>query len=219
MTPPHPAVYSAALYDIFLAILAERCRPGATVLDPMAGTGGIHRLRDHGYQTVGVEIEKEWAEASPWTLNADAMSLPFRSETFDAIITSPTFGNRMADHHEAKDGSYRRTYRHLLGRPLAPQSTGSLQWGSTYRVIHTVIWLEAYRVLRPGGTFVLDIKDHIRNLQRAHVSDWHFRYLRGLGLRLDEVVRPELPGFLYGENRELRLPERVLVFTKPVTLA
>ena len=47
----------------------------------------------------------------------DATALPFADWTFDAVITSPTYGNRMADHHNAQDGSRRVSYRHSGKHP------------------------------------------------------------------------------------------------------
>jgi hypothetical protein len=82
------------------------------------------------------------------------------------------YGNRMADHHIAHDGSPRHTYRHVLGQPLTPGNSGALQWGDgiagrsgageEYRALHVAVWTEARRVLKPRGIFVLNVKDHIR---------------------------------------------------------
>ena len=70
------------------------------------------------------------------TVVGDARALPFADASFHAIATSPCFGNRMADHHEARDPSVRHTYRHRLGRPLSEGSAGALQWGPAYREFH-----------------------------------------------------------------------------------
>lgn len=51
------------------------------------------------------------------TVIGDATRLPFDNRMFDAVITSPTYGNRMADHHDAQDGSKRITYRHSGRHP------------------------------------------------------------------------------------------------------
>jgi tRNA G10 N-methylase Trm11 len=207
---------------VFLYVVKNYGSPGDWVLDPFAGIGGIHYLDQFGFPTVGVEIEPEWAAAHPRTVQGDATMLPFADEVFPFVITSPCFGNRMADHHDAQDGSYRRTYKHCLGRDLSRANTGAMQWGSAYRTIHAVAWYEVWRVTRPGGVFVLDSKDHIRDHQRQHVTHWHYRVLTGLGFSLAEVIEPEVPGFKFGENRDepgkqpFRLPEQVLIFQKPV---
>jgi tRNA G10 N-methylase Trm11 len=208
------------LYDVFLYVVKNYGSPGDWVLDPFAGTGGIHYLDQFGFPTVGVEIEPEWCN-HPRTVQGDATNLPFADETFPFVITSPCFGNRMADHHDAQDGSYRRTYKHSLGRDLSPANTGALPWGQAYRVIHAVAWYEVWRVTRPGGVFVLDSKDHIRDHRRQHVTNWHYQVITGLGFELAEVIRPQVKGFRMGENRDnpgtqpFRLPERALIFLKP----
>jgi tRNA G10 N-methylase Trm11 len=195
--------------------------PGDWVLDPFAGTGGVHFLDQFGFPTVGVEIEPEWAGAHSRTVQGDATRLPFADGVFPLVFTSPCFGNRMADHHNARDGSYRRTYKHCLGRDLSPNNTGAMPWGPSYRVIHAVAWYEVWRVTEPGGVFVLDSKDHLRGRERQHVTNWHYQTITGLGFDLVEVIRPDVRGFKFGENRDQpgrqppRLPERVLVFRKP----
>lgn len=194
--------------------------PGDWVLDPFAGIGGIHYLDQFGFPTVGVEIEPEWCN-HPRTVRADATFLPFADEVFPIVITSPTFGNRMADNYNVQDSSIRRNYRLFLGHELAPANTGAMPWGPAYRVLHAVAWYEVWRVTKPGGVFVLDIKDHIRNHRRQHVADWHYQTITRLGFDLVEVIRPEVKGFKFGENRDepgkqpFRLPERVLIFQKP----
>ena len=92
---------------------------------------------------------------------ANAIALPFRDESFDAVVTSPTYGNRFADKHNAKDGSIRRSYTHDLGRTLHAENSGSMQWGQAYRDLHVKAWAECFRVVRPGGLFVLNISDHV----------------------------------------------------------
>lgn len=118
----HPAKFSSSI----LTVLAGLVQPEWRILDPFAGTGRVHSL---GSNTWGVEIEPEWASMHPRTIVGDALHLPFAAKSFDAVITSPTYANRLADHHEAKDGSVRHSYRHDLGRPLHPSNSGQLQWG------------------------------------------------------------------------------------------
>src|SRR3990167_7947475 len=156
-TPPkHPAKFGDAVLDAAVQLLYRVHAPGAktdggpmTILDPFAGVGKVHRLRDYGFLTIGVEIEPEWADQSPHTVVGDALDLPWPNAHFDAICTSPSYGNRMADHHDAKDGSPRHTYRHYLGRPLSPHNSGAMQWGREYRAFHRRAWAEAARVLKP----------------------------------------------------------------------
>ena len=156
------------------------------------------------------------------------------------------YGNRMADHHEARERctacrgigatprpagqggavagdlctkcngtgqrDHRRiTYRHRLGRPPTKGSAAGLQWGPAYRRLHIEAWQEALRVIRPGGLFVLNIKDHVRggNLQR--VPEWHVQTLQALGARLYSAQPIETPGMRFGANRDARAEFELVV--------
>jgi len=210
----HPARYSDALIPVF-ADLLRAYSPGHTVLDPFAGTGRIHALRPD-WETWGVELEPEWAELSEWTRQGSALELPWSTGEFDAVVTSPTYGNRLADHHNATDPERRRSYTHDLGRDLHPDNTGAMQWGDDYRHMHGAAWMEAARVLKPGGVFLLNIKDHIRGGERQHVAGWHVSQLILLGFTLlchEPVVTPSLR---QGENSHghMRLVEEIYVLRK-----
>ena len=209
---PHPAPFSPDVLEAFAAATPR----GARVLDPLAGIGRIHVLA--GRETWGVELEREWARAHPRTLVADSRALPFPDGTFDAIATSPPYGNRLADNPlRFKKQSRRRTYAGSLGRDLSPGSAASLQWGPKYRGLMAGIWAESVRVLRPEGRFVLNVKDHIRAKSIAGTTGWHLQELIGLGLRLVYVVSAGSgQGWRVGANSEARAgSELVALFVKP----
>jgi SAM-dependent methyltransferase len=208
----HPARYSTNLIPIFADILDGYDH----VLDPFAGTGRIHELPMH---TVGVEIEPEWAALHPDTVEGSALDLPWEDAEFDAVCTSPTYGNRLADSHNASDPERRRSYTHDLGRKLSADNSGAMQWGDEYREFHETAWAEAVRVLRHGGRFVLNIKDHIRGGQRQYVTDWHVGVLRDLGLRYAFALTVDTRHLRQGDNAEARVEgEQVIVFDKAVAL-
>ena len=203
----HPAKFT----DVLISEIGRRIPPGSRVLDPFAGTGRIHQLWNA--DTVGVEIEPEWASMHPKTVVGNALVLPFKDHSFDAIATSPCYGNRMADHHNARDGSKRMTYRHMLGRELHPNNSGQMQWGDKYRAFHAAAWVEARRVLRPGGLFVLNISDHIRKGTRQRVTAWHVHTLLKEGFELLSAEAIPTPRMKRGENAKARVGyESVIVF-------
>lgn len=179
---PHCAKFSEPILDAIRFYL-DAVDPHGTwrVLDPFAGVGRIHRLAtcpdpSHAIRpTIGSELEAEWiVQGGARSLVADAHSLPFADGTFDAIVTSPCYGNRMADLYDGKgqcrkcaghpaaldgtpcdrcdgtgrDQSERNTYRIKLDRPLTRNSAAGLRWGPAYRKFHRTAWAECVRVLR-----------------------------------------------------------------------
>lgn len=178
----HPARYSAAILERFEKVIDEVCNVGTDrikVLDPFAGTGKIHELP---FDTTGVELEPEWGQlVAEGNIIGDAAAMPFDDHSFDVVATSPTYGNRLADHHDAADAHLRRSYTHDLGRRLTQGNTGEIPWGFKYQEAHDVIWTEVRRVLKPFGWLLLNIKDHIRDGEQQPVSHWHTAALVGLG--------------------------------------
>lgn len=212
----HPAKFSDPIIEHIALTLPLFVPPPARVLDPFAGVGGVHRLRDFAYWTEGVELEKEWANEGFLTFVGDATDLSWiEDDSYDAIVTSPCYGNRMADHHDAKDGSKRVTYKHSLGRDLSPNSAGAMQWGDKYRDLHQRAWNEAVRVLDPGGMFVLNIKNHYRKGKLQKVTEWHLRALIDLGLTVERVDPIRTYGMRNGSKHGLkRSPFETVAFLR-----
>ena len=201
----HPAKFSNQILDRLEANHADSFK--GRWLDPFAGTGkGVDWMNQFpNCDAVGIELEPEWAGLSPSVMVGDATKLPFANDTFDGVFTSPCYGNRMADHHNAKDDSKRNTYRHQLGRPLTDGSAAGLQWGDDYRELHVNAWWEVQRVLRPGGRFYMNIKDHIRKGVQQEVSLWHKETIEGMGLTLLFAEAIDCPGQRQGQNGQARV--------------
>jgi SAM-dependent methyltransferase len=213
MSVSHPAKFSDPILDVLRPIVAALPGP---ILDPFAGTGRIHELgRD---DTFGIELEPEWADQHERTAVGNALALPYVAESFGSIVTSPTYGNRFADQYDGRDGSRRHTYRIALDRPLSPDNSGALQWGVAYRDFHRKAWREAWRVLIPGGRFVLNVSDHIRKDEVVPVTVWHLTTLEALGFQAIAGGWHEVRTRRQrdGANYDARVPfESIIEFEKP----
>jgi DNA modification methylase len=205
----HPAKFSDALMPVFASML----KGNETILDPFAGTGKIFSLLDYcpSLTIFGIEIESEWCSLEPRLTLGNALDLPYWDSLFDCVITSPCYGNRMAD--TLLDKYKRVTYTSALGRKLNEYNSGSLQWGKKYREFHIKAWMESRRVLKNKGIFILNIKNHIRNGVEQLVTEWHIDTLRLMGFELVEHIKVNVPSMGFGQNREARVPyESVIKF-------
>lgn len=239
----HPAKFSPEILLEIRRALYNRFGeyPSVTVLDPFSGVGGIHMLGfyNKGFQTYAIELEPEWAKQSadrgPTAcgdffefepaehafvrgngIDGDGELIDGPSK-FRAIVTSPTYGNRMADSHtpSPSDTSRRITYTHTLGRKLSENNSGAMQWGDAYRAFHIAAWKKCRRLLLDDGLFIVNVKDHVRNKKIAPVVAWHRKVIQQVGFELIEDRLVAVKGMRMGENHELRVDhEHVLVYKK-----
>lgn len=216
----HPAKYSDTIIPVLRGMVrveADRLQRRPRVLDPFAGVGRIHLLEDVS-ATTGVEIEPRWAACHPRTLCGNALRLHWRwTGRFDVVATSPCYGNRFADHHDAQDGSTRRSYTHDYGETLHPENAGTLHFGPKYQRFHVRAWRQVLRVLVDDGLFLLNVSNFQRQKAEVDVAGWHRDTLRELGFRFVGEVPVTTRRMRFGENHEARVGhELVLAFRRPV---
>jgi len=218
---PHPAKFSKPILEK-LEDLTSTLPDGARVLDPFAGVGGVHSLTR--FDTVGVELEPEWANAHDRTLVGDSrfLSILFGFEIFDAVITSPGYASRMSDRYAGDPkGSKRVTYRVSLGRPLTDGSGAAVQWSSAkeiseYKAIHKAVWESCFQVLKHDGLLLLNVSNHIRKGEEQLVSEWHRLCLEEVGFVIDQIYHVKTQRMKMGANSNLRvLHENIVVAYKP----
>jgi len=217
----HPAKFS----DNFLPLFSQMLSGSTNILDPMAGTGKLGLIKNYGFKgrVVCNEIEPEWTTdpemlVDEWHVG-DAANMDWAEDnSFDAICTSPTYGNRMADHFKIK--TYEKkwkyiTYTHFLGRGLNDANTGKMRWGEKYRDKHVEIYKECVRVLKPNGIMIINVSDHIRKGEQVMVTEWHKNTLTDLGLTPKEDIEVPTKRMRFGQNNKLRVEyEHILVFNK-----
>ena len=203
----HPAPFSTAILRVIHSLLEDRSK----VLDPFAGTGRIHLLSEYGFETVGVEIEPAWAEMDERTEVGTALKLRFRKGTFDAVATSPTYGNRLADSYDATDPDRRHSYHFDLGRVPSEGSSAVMQWGDEYRAFHEKAWKEATRVLKANGRLIVNIKDHIRDGEWQDVAAWHVSTIVRLGYTVAAIRPVGTKGIPSGTNSDIRSEAELVI--------
>lgn len=227
--PTHPAKFSDEVLDAALAFLwsnAWTIPDDCLMLDPFAGTGKGSVVADKlGMGWLGVEIEPEWAEMEPRTLVGDSRNLVKLLERkhmlglIGAVFTSPVYGNRMSDHHDAKDTSRRITYRHSLGRALNHHNAGRLHFkkrAREYEKLHFRVWKQCYEALNPGGLMMVNVKNFIRGGDEMDVVGFHEWAMRQADFTMFDKIKVDTPGMRFGENNELRVDgEVILVGVKP----
>jgi hypothetical protein len=109
--PEHPAKWSASVLAALADLVndeADRLGRPCNVLDPFAGIGRARLAEaitmDRQHRVFGLELQHLWADTDPLTRQGDATAMPVEwSGMFDVVATSPCYGNRMADRHDAQD--------------------------------------------------------------------------------------------------------------------
>lgn len=241
MTSPHPAPFSQPIMDVLKDLIADWPGP---ILDPYAGCGRVHELgRD---DTWGVEIEREWAESSPLTIWSDSSSLTVldhhehlasvrhlgvdyeRWISFPrprAIVTSPDYGNRMADAYlgtpeelseRAASGKppRRKGYAISLGRALSPGSTSREHFGPGYISAHTKVMTAVTGVCLPDAMAAVNVSDFFKAKKRVLVVSFWVQLLRTLGWNIIDMIPVGTRRYRDGTNSELRVDaEQIIVAT------
>ncbi len=225
----HPAKYSGPL----LSHLARFVDGAWSILDPFAGTGRVGLIRQHlvawpDAAICAIELEPAWAAECKgndcdFVATGDARHVRrLFCRHFDAVVTSPAYGNRMADAANWAPGRKHSTYtsaiRQTVGDDAAnlqPGNAGAMQWGDEYRALHREVWAEMWEAIEAGGRLVLNVADHYRDGELQRVPEWHVSVLLALGFVLRDWIDVPTARYGFGANAELRAPELVILFEKP----
>lgn len=214
--PRHPAKYTDALLPVF----ARWCMDSKSILDPFAGTGKIGMLKDYGVHAVisANDIEKDWLTPNIYHCDKlyfqDAEFLD-TGESYDTIVTSPTYGNRMADHFHTEHPERRATYTHCIGHELDDENTGRMHFGKAYCEKHRRIFAHLYDLLIDGGIFILNCSNFIRAGEIVDVTSWMRDTMESVGFKFCSSVNVSTPRMRFGANSDKRVEyETVMLFHK-----
>lgn len=180
VVPRHPAKFSKPILDAIrqelVAWVAEHGPVRA--LDPFAGVGGIHDLRDAGgVETVGVELQPEWARAHPDTIVGDALGLAeIRDQLGDvnAVVTSAVYPTRMTDSHDAREVCSACGGQGQTAGPLGTPCEKCLGTGRRDHVRNTYTHClrEAGYEPAPGSSVTMKWAKPYRDFHEAAVDQW-----------------------------------------------
>lgn len=212
---PHPAKYSNSL----LPVLAEHSY--GVVLDIMGGVGKSGLLKDYNDKITKViinELEPEWANQAPEygvdeVIVGDAKNLNL---SVDCIVTSPPYGNRMADNFKAgsKGGksktSMKKRYAGDLGRTPTDGSVCCLHFDKGYQEAITGIY-DAVIENCTFDRFVLNVSNFIRNFEEVNVVGFFEDYFKSKGFRVVEKIPVKTPRQRgVGANTKLRVASEIV---------
>jgi hypothetical protein len=242
-----PAKYSEPILEQIALELRARLITAGTVLDPYAGIGGIHALREllPGIDTLGVEIEEPFAACHPDTLWGDSRELAKRigdrAGTVTAVVTSPDYGNRLADQYlgspnekcrrcsgtgttmtagdcgdcggSGKAPSKRMGYAIALGRKCDPRSGARYQFGKKYRDLHLGILAAVCETIPAGTLLIYNVSSSIAEKGYRPVMEW---WVTEIARRADikALVPVETARLKFGANHDARVPAEHLIIAR-----
>lgn len=213
-TRPHPAKFSDALLPVIASLI-----PSGTirVCDPMAGVGKLTLVGD--FEFYMNELEPEWAKqitnaTAVRVGNAATYLIPPKC----VVITSPPYGNRMADFFvsKTKPASMKGRYAGDLGRKLSDGSTASLKFGDKYCDEMAHIFSNITSQMVTGQYFILNISNFISSGVEQNVCGFYLKLFTDLNFTLDNmkpVITPRDRG--RGANSNVRVAhEAVMLWRK-----
>ena len=213
---PHPAKYS----DSLLPVLAENSY--GVVLDIMGGVGKAGLLKKYNTKITKViinELEPEWGNQAV-NYNVDEIIIGDAKElklSVDCIVTSPPYGNRMADNFKiganggTSEPSMRKMYAGNLGRTPSQGSVCCLHFDKGYQDKVISIY-DSVIANCSFNRFVLNVSDFIRQFQVVDVQRFYENYFKEKGFRLIykiPVKTKRQKGV--GQNTELRVDHEVVM--------
>lgn len=226
----HPAIFSDELLGPLADALTDNGLPvGGKLLDPFAGLGwklGQIAALASTANVVGIELEEIYfrlGKTAPWVQQGNSLRLPFMPDSFDGAVTSPDYPNGVSDNFHARVNERRNTYIHRIrlyepDYELHPDNAGGMNPRRSpaalarFYELNSAVYVEVFRVLRPGAPFVVNTKDPLGVPFRMHTEE----QLVAAGFELVDSTSVKCPGNGEGKNMELKMDvEDITVVRKP----
>ncbi len=227
---PHPAKFSDSILEAMADMIPEDVQ---TIVDPMAGVGKVLHLASEKrpFNFICNELESEWAvqitqraaqnKTTAGTYRVDVHvgdAATWRDERIghagSMVVTSPPYGNRMADafRSESRPESMKGRYAGELGRRLTGGSLASLGFGPAYESTAEAVFANIFRQMHKGQHFLLNVSNFIRKGEEVDVAKYYAALFNKYGfvcVGSREVKTPRARGF--GANSNARAPFEVLL--------
>lgn len=232
--------HGKANLNLIQSLLDSYSDPGDLVLDPMAGTGSIFVGLLTGRRVLAGDVEDQWvtllrdnaaglarrsvfAFASPGlAVQWDAGRLPIVQNTIDLVIMSPPYYDCFSNwdvnrSHLVPEDRLNETG---IAYGLHPAQIGNLHVYESYLRAMRQVYAEAWRVLRPGKSLVLILKDVIRDGRTVAVVEDNLTLALASGFSLLERFDLPVRGTQFRNVQRARLgqegpsTEPVLVLCK-----
>jgi tRNA G10 N-methylase Trm11 len=157
------SAYSAGNADVFPQVLGLHVAPGATIADVTYGKGVFWKNVDRSrYNVLPSDIQS----------GVDCRKLPYADQSLDAVVLDPPYMEglfRKSKDHMAGGGNYAAFRNHYSN---GEATNGGPKWHDAVLDLYYKAGDEAYRTLKPSGTFIVKCQDEVSaNQQRlTHVE-------------------------------------------------
>lgn len=201
-------VHSAAVAgnaEVFAEVAGLHIPHGSRIADVTYGKGVFWQKVPKGryallFSDIDAKTGFDGTHEIAVTTGVDSRSLPFDDGSLDALVFDPPYMEglfRSADDHLAGSGTHAAFRHHYSNGKTSAREDGKPRWHDAVTDLYFKSGVEAWRVLRPKGVFVVKCQDEVSaNKQRLTHVEIISAY-ESLGFYTKDlfvVVRPNKPG-------------------------
>lgn len=221
----HPAKMNFHLQQAIIEYVASE---GDVLLDPFGGTGTLIIAALQGMKVILIDIEAGYHRLEILARENLNKQVPGAGDLVtilhgdnrlllpipcNHIITSPPYAGAMdirkvRKQKEGKDDLLVKADEMMVEYSRSPRNISKLN-PFLYNMEMEKVYKLCYQSIKPGGTFVLVIKDRIEEGKRVYLSKWADRVCKAAGFQLQDWFKWKTPGFHFTNVRRSRGEEVV----------